>query len=153
MPFTWPVFPYLPAAFPPAYGNDCDLFITSNISGPAGPPGPPGPVGPAGPPGPQGEPGIPGLVPVTIVTETPYNATLDDYFIGVDVALPASIVLPASPTGTIFIIKDIDGDATTNPIAVTATGGVTIDGAGGALIDAPFGALQLIFNGTEWNIV
>lgn len=151
MPFNWPMFSHLPAAFPPPY-NLCmdgrDLFITSNIVGPAGPPGPPGPVGPQGP---QGDPGIPGLVPVTIVTETPYNVTLADYFIGVDVATAASVILPASPTGTVFIIKDIDGDAPTNPITVTAS--TTIDGASSAIINAPYGSIQLVFNGTEWNIV
>lgn len=153
MPFSWPMFPYLQSALPSSYGpyvNDCDLFITSTVVGPPGPPGPPGPVGPIGP---QGDPGTPGLVPVTIVTETPYNVTLADYFIGVDVAAATSIVLPASPTGTVFIVKDIDGDAATNPITVTAVGGVLIDGSSSAIINSPYGALQFVFNGTEWNIV
>lgn len=149
MPFSWPLiphgyYPYIPCV------DDRDLFITSNIVGPPGPAGPPGPQGPQGP---QGEPGTPGIVPVTIVTETPYDVTLADYFIGVDVATAASIVLPASPTGTVFIVKDIDGDAITNPITITAVGGVLIDGAASALINAPYGALQFVFNGTEWNIV
>lgn len=113
-----------------------------------GTPGPPGPIGPAGPPGP---PGTPGLVPVTIVTETPYLALLTDYVIDVDVAGPASVVLPVSPTGTVFIVKDLDGDATTNPITVTAS--TTIDGAASAIINAPYGSLNFVFNGTEWNIV
>lgn len=134
------------------YIDDCDLFINSVIGG-AGLPGPPGPPGPAGPVGPAGPPGTPGLVPVTIVAVTPYNALLTDYFIGVDVAAPASVVLPVAPTGTVFIVKDIDGDATTNPITVTAAGGVLIDGAASAIINAPYGALQFVFNGTEWNIV
>ena len=142
-----PLIRPVPSPFP--YIRDCDLFINSSIgtAGPPGPPGPPGPVGPAGPPG------TPGLVPVTVVTETPYNATLEDYFIGVDVAAAASVVLPVSPTGTVFIVKDIDGDATTNPITITAAGGVLIDGAASAIINAPYGGLQFVLNGTEWNIV
>lgn len=130
--------------------NDNDLFISSTIVGPQGPPGPPGPVGPEGPAGP---PGTPGLVPVNIVTTTPYSANTSQYFLGVDVATAASVVLPVSPTGTVFLIKDIDGDAVINPITVTATGGVLIDGSASATISTPFGSLQLVFNGTEWSIV
>ena len=142
-----PLLMPIPSPFP--FIGDRDLFINSSIgtAGPPGPPGPPGPIGPAGPPG------TPGLVPVTIVEVTPYNALLTDYFIGVDVAAPASVVLPVSPTGTVFIVKDIDGDATTNPITITAAGGILIDGAASATINAPYGGLQFVFNGTEWNIV
>lgn len=144
-----------PLMMPPwciPYINDCDLFINSSIGTP-GPPGPPGPQGPIGPQGPQGPAGTPGLVPTTVVTTTPFNATTDDYFLAVDVAAAASIVLPVSPTGTVFIIKDIDGDANINPITITATGGALIDGSASATIDSPYGGLQFIFNGTEWSIV
>jgi len=144
----------LPLIGPYHYPNDCDLFINyANTSGLPGPPGPPGPAGPAGPIGPAGPAGTPGLVPVTVVTTTPYNILLTDYFLAVNVDTAASVVLPISPVGTVFIVKDIDGDATTNPITITATGGFLIDGAASALINAPYGALQFIFNGTEWNIV
>lgn len=137
-----PIVPLMP------FIDDCDLFINSNIIGPPGPPGPPGPAGPAGP---QGPPGIPGLVPVTTITTTPYNADLTDYYLAVDVAATAQVVLPASPTGTVFVVKDIDGDAETNLITVTAS--TTIDGAASATINANYGSITLIFNGTEWNVV
>jgi hypothetical protein len=139
------LIPFLewPIPFCPPFIEDNDLII-SNISMP-GPPGPPGPVGPPGPPG------TPGLVPVTIVSTTPFNVTLTDYVLGVDIAGPASVVLPVSPTGTVFIVKDIDGDASTNPITITAS--TTIDGGASATINAPYGALQFVFNGTEWNII
>ena len=143
----FPIFPFVP---------DYDLFINSvigsgGIPGPAGPVGPVGPAGPEGPAGPQGDPGIPGLVPVTVVETTPYAADLTDYYLAVDVAGPASVVLPISPTGTVFVIKDTDGDASTNPITVTAS--TTIDGAASTLINTDYGSITLIFNGTEWNIV
>lgn len=125
------------------YYSDNDLI--SYISPIPGPPGPQGPIGPAGPPG------TPGLVPVTIATATPFNVATTDYFIGVNVASPTSIILPVSPTGTVFIVKDIDGDSSTNPITITAS--TTIDGAASATIDSPYGSLQFVFNGTEWNIV
>ena len=151
LPFGFPMAPFLgPACFPQPFIDDRDLFINSSVIGPAGPPGPPGPPGPEGPPGP---PGSPGLVPTTIVTTTPFAVTVDDYFLAVDVAAPTSIVLPISPAGTVFIIKDIDGDSASNPITITDIAGALIDGFATALINAPYGALQLVFNGTEWNIV
>lgn len=127
-------------------GND-NINIGGGIIGPPGPSGPQGPAGPAGPPG------TPGLVPVTIVTTTPYDAVLADYLIDVNVAEPSSIVLPVSPTGTVFIIKDISGAASTNPITVTASGGALIDGSASALINTDYGSITLVFNGTEWSIV
>lgn len=136
IPPPFPVFPFIP---------DHDLFINSNVVGPPGPPGPPGPVGPPGPPG------TPGLVPTTIVTTTPFTATLANYYLAINVAAPTSVILPVSPTGTVFIIKDIDGDAIINPITITAS--TTIDGAASATINSPYGSVTLIFNGTEWNIV
>ena len=142
LPPIFPIFPFVP---------DHDLFINSNIVGPPGPPGPVGPVGPAGPAGPAGPPGTPGLVPTTVVTTTPFTATLANYYLAINVAAPASVILPVSPIGTVFVIKDIDGDAITNPITITAS--TTIDGAASATINSPYGSITLIFNGTEWNIV
>jgi hypothetical protein len=147
-PFGWPIGPFIPIA---PIIDDCDLFINSNIVGPPGPPGPPGPQGDPGPIGPQGPPGIPGLVPTTIVSVSPFNVTLEDYYLAVAVPIPASVILPASPTGTVFVIKDIEGDATINPITITAS--TTIDGAASATINSPYGSITLIFNGVEWNIV
>jgi hypothetical protein len=72
--------------------------------------------------------------------------------LAVDVGGPASVVLPLAPIGTVFIVKDIDGDADINPITVAGLG-ATIDGSPTAIIDAPYGSLQFIFNGLEWNIV
>jgi len=140
LPPLFPFFPFVP---------DHDLFINSIIG--TGIPGPQGPQGPPGPAGPQGEPGTPGLVPVTIVTTTPYLVDLTDYYLAVTLASPASVVLPASPTGTVFIVKDISGDASTNPITVTAS--TTIDGAPSAIINTDYGSITLIFNSVEWNIV
>jgi hypothetical protein len=145
-PFGWPIGPFLPVC--PPIIDDRDLFINSNI---VGPPGPPGPPGPQGNPGPIGPPGTPGLVPTTIVSISPFTATLADYYLAVAVPIPAFVILPASPTGTVFIIKDIEGDAAINPITITAS--TTIDGAASAIINSPYGSITLVFNGVEWNIV
>lgn len=121
-------------------------------TGPTGPAGPQGPTGTQGPTGPQGPAGTLGQVPVTVVTTTPFTATTGtDYMLAVDIASTASIIFPVAPTGTSFIVKDIDGDAAINPITVTAS--TTIDGLGSATINTNYGSLTFIFNGTEWNIV
>lgn len=91
------------------------------------------------------------IVPVTGVTVTPYTATTDDYFLCVDVDDSAAIILPTSVVGKVYVVKDCDGDASTNNITVTATGS-TIDGAASAVINTNFGSLNFVFNGNEWNI-
>ena len=144
MPFGWPMPPYLPI-LPPI--EDCDLFINSTV---IGPPGPPGPPGPQGDPGPQGPPGTPGLVPV-ITVEADYTALLTDYFIGVITSGEFTITLPNGPSGTVFIVKDVSGDANTNPITIVNT--VNIDGQAGATIDTSFGSLTFIYSNSAWNIV
>ena len=113
--------------------------------------GTPGPAGPPGPPGPQGPAGTPGLADITNVTVTPYTALSTDYVLAVDVAVAASIVLPVSPTGTTFVVKDASGLASTNPITVTAS--TTIDGAASFVLNIDYGSNTFVFNGTEWNII
>jgi hypothetical protein len=130
-------------------GNGTDIFY--NNGGGVGPPGPPGPIGPPGPPGP---PGTLSPVPVTIVNTSPYIALPTDYNLAVtaNAVIPASVVLPASPTGTVFIVKDAAGVANINSITVSAIA-ATIDGDASATINSPYGSLTFIYNGTEWNIV
>lgn len=91
-------------------------------------------------------------IPVTDVTETPFTPSVSDYFLCVDINGPSSIILPANPvTGRVYVVKDCDGDASTNPITITATGS-TIDGSASATINTDYGSLNLVFNGTEWSI-
>ena len=141
-------------------GNDV-INIGNGATGATGPIGPrgatgatgvQGPVGASGATGPQGIPGTVSPVPVTIVTTSPYSALDTDYFIGSTV-LDGIIILPTNPTtGTVYIIKDINGTATnSNPIVITDTN--TYDGATTAEIRTNYGSLTLIFNGTEWNVI
>jgi hypothetical protein len=51
-----------------------------------------------------------------------------------------------------MIIKDGKGDAATNNITVTPAAG-TIDGSSTAVINTNYGSMQLIYNGTQWNII
>jgi hypothetical protein len=93
-------------------------------------------------------------VPVTEVDSSPYIALPTDYMLAVtaNAVIPASIVLPVSPIGTVFVVKDAAGVANINPITVSVVAS-TIDGAASALIDVSYGSLTLIYNGFEWNIV
>jgi hypothetical protein len=144
-PFGWPMFPYIAPPTPtPTLIDDRDLVINSNV---VGPPGPPGPVGPPGPPGP---PGNPGLVPTRIVQQD-YTAQFTDYMIGVITSAPFTITLPASINGTTFVVKDLSGTASANPITVTST--ATIDGAAAATINTDYGSLTFTRINSAWSIV
>jgi hypothetical protein len=96
--------------------------------------------------------GNPSPVTVTNVTTPEYTALATDYFLCVDVAAPVTITLPTGILGTVYIVKDCDGDAFTNPITIQGTGGELVDGAT-ATINTPYGSISFIFNGTEWSIV
>jgi hypothetical protein len=91
---------------------------------------------------------------VTVVDTSPYIALPADYMLAVtaNAVIPASVVLPASPVGTVFIVKDAAGVAAINNITVSAIAS-TIDGSASATINANYGSLQFIYNGIEWNIV
>lgn len=130
------------------FGPPTEFDIVNYHSGSQGPPGPPGP---------QGEPGPPGTlnVPVVIANNSPYAATLDDYYIGVDntAELPFTIVLPAiSSLGKVYIIKDVSGNSSIYPITVTDLG-TLIDNAVTALINTDYGSMTVVFNGIEWSII
>lgn len=64
-----------------------------------------------------------------------------------------AIVLPPSPsTNQLIIVKDGKGDANTNNITIDGNG-KTLDGGATLVIGAPYSWNQLIYNGTEWNII
>ena len=98
--------------------------------------------------------GNPSPVTVTIVNSSPYIVLPTDYMLAVtaNAVIPASVVLPASAVGTVFIVKDAAGVANINPITVSAIAS-TIDGVAGAIINSPYGSLTFIYNGVEWNVV
>lgn len=86
---------------------------------------------------------------------SPYTVASTDYFIGCDVSGGVITVrLPNAPsTGRIFAIKDTTGNCAANNITVTTVGGaVNIDGAATYTMNSNYQAIQLIFNGTSYNI-
>lgn len=129
-------------------GNGNDIFYNG------GGVGPPGPAGPAGPQGIQGEPGEISPVPITVVTETPYQIVEGDYVLAVDFGgIPGDVILPDDPVlGDVYIVKDTSGNASLAPITITSNVAL-IDGTGTAIINTDFGSLTFIFTGTDWSIV
>lgn len=86
---------------------------------------------------------------------SPYTVTATDYYISCDsTAGTIQILLPNAPTQyRQFIIKDRTGKAATNNIFVTTVGGsVTIDGETTYTIVANFTSIQLLFNGTSYEV-
>lgn len=91
----------------------------------------------------------------TNVSTTPYTVLSTDDYLSVDTsALAITIRLPNStPTGRTLSIKDRTGQAASNNITVTTPGGtVTIDGSTSYLINIGLGSIDLIFNGTNYEV-
>jgi hypothetical protein len=93
------------------------------------------------------------VVKVTSPGAYPYTVLTTDYLIIVDTSLARTINLNVAPTaGQTYRIKDNTGTAGTNNITVTPAAG-TIDGAGTASIASNYGAIDVIFTGSQWVIL
>lgn len=96
--------------------------------------------------------GNPSPVTVTEVTTPTYTALPTDYFLCVVHAGQVVITLPTGILGTVYVIKDCDGNASPSaPIIVQGTL-QNVDG-GTATINSPYGSITVIFNGINWSIV
>ena len=85
----------------------------------------------------------------------PYSATIYDYYISVDTSAAAhTINLPNSPgTNRVFIIKDQTGNAAAHNISITTPGGaVLFDGSATYKIANNYGSIQVVFNGTNYEV-
>jgi hypothetical protein len=94
-------------------------------------------------------------VAVRVAVATPVAVTNTDDVVDVSVPGPVAVAvtLPAGVLGRTFTIKDGLGlAAPATPITITPAAG-TIDGAATATINAAFGALTLVYNGTQWILV
>lgn len=79
----------------------------------------------------------------------------DDYIITMNktVGEITTITLPASPsTSRSLIIKDGKGDSSTFNITIDGNG-KTIDGSASLVLDFNFQAIEIVYNGTEWNVI
>lgn len=85
----------------------------------------------------------------------PYVVTATDFYIATDTTAGSiTIKLPDAPTtNRIFIIKDRFGqDAVNNVLVTTVTGAVTIDGLTTYTMNSNFQAINLLFNGTSYEV-
>lgn len=70
-----------------------------------------------------------------------------------DTGAATTVFLPAVPADSqLLIVKDGKGDANSNNITLDGNGG-NIDGGSTLVIGSSYGWNQLIWNGTQWNII
>lgn len=85
------------------------------------------------------------------VTTTPVTLLTSNSIILVNVAAPATINLPASPTPYLgYLVEDTSGDAATNNITIVPAAG-TINDAASYAISADYGIARLVYQGGQWN--
>lgn len=91
----------------------------------------------------------------TNVNTSPYIVLVTDEYLSVDSSGgPISILLPNAATLTqVFTIKDRTGSAATNNITVTTVGGlVNIDGSSTFVMNTAYQAINVIGNGSTYEI-
>jgi len=92
-------------------------------------------------------------VRVTTPGAYPYTTVPQDGVILVNTTSARTITPLASPTtGQIHRIKDATGSAGTNNITITPSGN-NIDGAASFVINVNYGSIDIVYNGTQWNIL
>lgn len=93
---------------------------------------------------------------VNVVGPQTYAVTATDYYISCDSTLGVvTVQLPNAPVNLYdqFIIKDRTGTAPTNNVIVTTVGGVVlIDGLASYTFTDAYESLELIWNGTKYEI-
>ena len=96
-------------------------------------------------------------VAARVATTTPINVgSASDYLVVVNLAVAgaSSVILPAGVSGQVFVVADGKGDAATNNITVTTTGGATIAGAASFVVNVNGAAVGFCFSGSgNWTIV
>ncbi len=93
------------------------------------------------------------VVKITSPGAYPYLTLTTDYLILVDTASARTINLIASPvTGTTYRIKDNVGSAAANNITITPNAG-NIDGAASYIMSTNYGSVDMVYNGTKWNVL
>ena len=91
----------------------------------------------------------------TNVNTSPYTVVSTDEYLSVDCSGGAiTLKFPNAPTtGRVYIVKDRTGNAQTNNITITTVGGaVDIDGATSYTMNTQHASIQLLFNGTSYEI-
>ena len=90
----------------------------------------------------------------TGVADANYTVLASDYMIAyTSLSTGRTVTLPtpgAGNTNQMYIIKDQSGNAGTNNITISSSGGATIDGAASKVINTAWGVLKVYTNGTNW---
>lgn len=91
----------------------------------------------------------------TLVNASPYIVLPADQYLGVDCSGGAiTVQFPNAPTtGKVYVVKDRTGSAAAFNITVTTVGGaVNIDGAVTFVMNTNYESINLIFNGTSYEV-
>lgn len=91
---------------------------------------------------------------VQVTGPATYDALTTDYYISCDPSVGViTINLPAAPAiYHMYVVKDRTGAASVNNITVQSSGGVLIDTYADYVLEGNFGAITLLFNGTNYEI-
>jgi hypothetical protein len=91
-----------------------------------------------------------------VLISSTYTILSTDYLVGVNTSTSTcSITLPSVSTttaGRTLVIKDETGNATANPIHISASSGEAIDGLSVFTIDSDHGAITLYCTSTGWHV-
>lgn len=90
-----------------------------------------------------------------VTSTTPYVVLSTDYFISMDsTGAIKTVHLPDAPTtNRVFVVKDFAGTAAAFNITITTVGGVVlIDGAASYVMTTNYQSVQLLFNGTSYEV-
>lgn len=87
-------------------------------------------------------------------TDSPYTVLSTDYHMSCDTTAGVLVVdLPNAPaTGTSYVVKDLSGTADTNNITISTAGAETIDGAATFVMNTEYESVNLLYNGSSWEI-
>lgn len=88
-------------------------------------------------------------------TDSPYTVLTTDYFLACNSTAGAIVLnFPNAPTkGSSWVIKDSLGTAGTNNVTCTTPGGVkTFDGATSKVINTNFDSIQIVYDGSNYEI-
>jgi hypothetical protein len=90
---------------------------------------------------------------VTIPGAYPYTSLTTDDLVLIDSSAARTINLEVAPaSGISHIYKDNTGNAGTFNITIVPAAG-TIDGQANYVINSDYGAVELAYNGTQWNVL